>query len=81
MPMDNELRNRVLAVFRKAFRRSFGSGPIVARQVEEWDSLSHLNLVMALEEEFGLEFDPDDIAALFSDFDTVLAIMVEKLEG
>lgn len=27
--------------------------------VEAWDSVQHLNLVMALEEKFGLQFDPE----------------------
>lgn len=28
--------------------------------VAAWDSVQHLNLVMALEEKFGLQFDPED---------------------
>lgn len=34
--------------------------------VPEWDSLSHLSLVLALEEEFGVTFDADEIPALNS---------------
>ena len=26
-----------------------------------WDSLQHLQIILALEEEFGLQFAPDDI--------------------
>ena len=29
--------------------------------VEKWDSLKSINLVMALEEEFGIKFDEEDI--------------------
>ena len=25
--------------------------------IENWDSLKHMNLIIALEEEFGIEFD------------------------
>ena len=32
--------------------------------IEDWDSLQHLNLVLALEEVFGLEFTPDEIAEM-----------------
>ncbi len=33
---------------------------------ETWDSLNHLNLVLALEEEFGVQFEPTDIEQLLS---------------
>ena len=29
--------------------------------VENWDSVQHLNLVLALEEEYGFEFSPEDM--------------------
>ncbi len=29
--------------------------------VSAWDSLGHLNLVLAIEAEFGVSFSPDDI--------------------
>lgn len=29
--------------------------------LDAWDSVQHLNLVLALEQEFGVPFDPEDI--------------------
>jgi acyl carrier protein len=29
--------------------------------LENWDSVQHLNLVLALEEEFGIKFEPEDM--------------------
>jgi len=29
--------------------------------VESWDSVHHLNLVLALEEEYGFEFSPEEM--------------------
>jgi len=29
--------------------------------VESWDSVQHLNLVLALEEQFGVQFEPDEM--------------------
>jgi acyl carrier protein len=29
--------------------------------VSAWDSLNHLNLVLAIESEFGIELTPDDV--------------------
>jgi acyl carrier protein len=34
--------------------------------IKSWDSLRHLNLVMAIEERFGITFDPDEIPELTS---------------
>ncbi len=34
--------------------------------VEEWDSLKQMNLIVALEEEFDIEFDDDEIMTLIS---------------
>lgn len=32
--------------------------------IENWDSLGHMNLVIALEEEFDLNFDDDQIVGM-----------------
>ena len=29
--------------------------------LENWDSVQHLNLVLALEEQFGIAFDPEEM--------------------
>jgi acyl carrier protein len=29
--------------------------------LENWDSVQHLNLILALEEEFGVKFEPEDM--------------------
>lgn len=34
--------------------------------VARWDSLQHLNLVMALEQAFGVEFTPEEIEGMTS---------------
>ncbi len=33
---------------------------------ERWDSLQHLNIIVALEEAFDLSFEPEDIAIMKS---------------
>jgi acyl carrier protein len=32
-----------------------------AETVESWDSVQHLNLILAIEEEYGLEFSPEEM--------------------
>jgi len=34
--------------------------------IKRWDSLNHLHLMLALEAEFGVQFDADEIANLVS---------------
>jgi acyl carrier protein len=29
--------------------------------IENWDSVQHLNLVLALEEQFGVQFEPEEM--------------------
>ena len=45
--------------------------------IETWDSLQHLNLILALEQSFGLEFEPEEIERMTS-IDAILAILEEK---
>ena len=36
------------------------------QSVESWDSMGHLNLILALEQSFGVQFSPEEIAAMTS---------------
>lgn len=36
------------------------------KDIEAWNSVYHLTLVMSLEEEFGVQFSPDEIVELDS---------------
>ena len=33
-------------------------------QIESWDSVQHLNLVLALEAKYGIEFDPEEMDSM-----------------
>ena len=46
--------------------------------VEGWDSVAHLNLVMAVEAQFSVTFEPDEIAAM-SDLGAIARILESKL--
>lgn len=37
-----------------------------SRSTDKWDSLNHMNLIVAIEEEFDIEIDEDDILDLMS---------------
>jgi len=42
------------------------SDHVTQKEIEKWDSLRHLNLMIALEEKFGLSFEPEEISELTS---------------
>ena len=44
--------------------------------VESWDSVAHMNLVMALEEEFGVQFTDVQILEMMS-FELILLVLKE----
>jgi len=46
--------------------------------IQEWDSLKHMHLIMALEEEFGIEFADREVSAL-SGAAALLDSIMEKL--
>ncbi len=46
--------------------------------LEEWDSLSHVELIFEMEREFRIEFPPDDIAKMYSNTDIILEYIQEK---
>jgi len=48
--------------------------------ISTWDSLHHLNFVVALEEGFGVQFSPEEIEQLLS-IELTKALVEEKLKG
>ncbi len=62
------MRDDIIAVFAQIFGRApeqFGDDTAPAT-VEGWDSVRHVELVVALEERFGCMFDPDEVPELTS---------------
>lgn len=48
--------------------------------IETWDSLQHLNLVLAIEQEFGVQFAPEDIAQILC-VEDIVTLLTEKLQS
>jgi acyl carrier protein len=47
--------------------------------IENWDSMQHLNLVLAIEEKFGVQLDPEDIEQMKNI--GAVAALVERLQS
>jgi acyl carrier protein len=48
--------------------------------IETWDSIQHLNLVLALEEKFGVQFSPEEIEEMKS-IAAVTKVLAGKLQA
>lgn len=48
--------------------------------VENWDSMQHLNLVLAVEEKFGIQLDPEEIEQM-KNIGAVAALVDRKLQS
>ncbi len=48
--------------------------------VEAWDSIKHMNLVLAIEEEFGVSI-PDEDAANITSYPLIRLVLNEQVKG
>ena len=62
----NELWERLSAVFRDVFddRKITVDENTTADDIEDWDSLEHINLVEAVEQEFRMRFKMKEVSGM-----------------
>jgi acyl carrier protein len=62
------IEERVQQVLARVFELPAGSVDASASQdtMERWDSIGHMNLCLALEEEFGVSFDDRQVTSMTS---------------
>ena len=77
--MAETLENRVLKMTAEVFGVAPSSITMSTTRddIENWDSINIMHLVMAIESEFGVELEPEDAGELFS-VELVVAILREK---
>lgn len=80
LTVDN-IDSRLIATFERTFHIKFNGRQISVKEIEEWDSLTHIKLIIAIESEFGIEIEPDFISLLYSDFETIFVFLKKKLQG
>ena len=78
--MDNNIEDRIknvmLAVFEIPVDKiDENSSP---DNIESWDSINHMKIVVALEEEFNVQFTDDNIIELIN-MKLIKAVLLEKL--
>lgn len=74
--MENRIKNIMASVFEiDASLINENSSP---DNIERWDSLRHMNLIVALEEEFEIQFIEDEIVELLN-FKLIYLTLKEKV--
>jgi len=74
--LDNHIKNVMSAVFEIPFEEiNEDTSP---DNVGSWDSLKHMNLVVALEEEYDIEFIEEEIVEMMN-LSQIKSIVLEKL--
>jgi acyl carrier protein len=63
---DDEIKSRLTPIFRDVFADDalVVSESMTAEDVPAWDSLSHLNMIVAVEKAFGVKFSVRDVRSL-----------------
>jgi len=76
-----------LCVLQDMFRQVFDDDGLVVtketsrRDVADWDSVAHVKLVLALEEEFGIRFSEDEVSSVQTVGDLLASIETHKGRG
>lgn len=72
------MEKRVLDILRRVFNDANLDETCSQKTCKAWDSMNHLNLVVELEMEFDISFEPEEIAAMAS-FEDVIRIIKNKI--
>ena len=75
-----DIEKRIIFIMSKVFdiNKDMIKNDSSTNNLVEWDSMNHMNLIIALEEEFKCDFDEDDIEIMVS-FEIVKKIIENKL--
>lgn len=63
-----EIEGKLQEIFREVFEDEelIIAAEMTAEDIEDWDSLTHFQMIMEVEMEFGIKFTTDEIANLAS---------------
>ncbi len=56
------------------------SGQVSANDIDHWDSVAHVRIMISIEEEWGIRFEIDELSSL-PDVGTLIAIIEQKLSA
>jgi acyl carrier protein len=73
------MEEKILEIMRSIFGVEDIDTSVSQKNCEGWDSMAQLNLVIELESEFGVCFEPEEIGVMTS-FQEVFRMIKEKTE-
>ena len=78
----NEIKSRLESVFRDLFDnpRLTLTRETTAADVEDWDSLNHVNLIVAIEKVFKIRFTTAEVSGL-ENVGELMDLIAKKLPG
>jgi acyl carrier protein len=68
---------KILEILKRVFNLDTVDNTCSQATCEKWDSLNHLNLIVELEDEFDIEFEPEEIAEMKS-FTAIRKTIISK---
>ena len=71
------MEDRVLEIMKDVFGTEDIDKDCSQKNCEKWDSLAHLNLIVELESEFDVSFEPEEIGVM-TDFGAVCEALNKK---
>ena len=75
--MDQEAQATLAEILTLVLERPVAPGEVVARSDEgKWDSLKHLEIIMAVEAAFGVNFTTEEMSAITSSTDLARKVEV-----
>ena len=73
------MEDKILEIMREVFDVEDIDKTVSQKNCEKWDSMAQLNLVVELESEFDISFEPEEIGSMIS-FDDVFRMIKDKTE-
>lgn len=71
------MEEKILAIMKEVFGTEDLNETCSQKTCEKWDSMAQLNLVLELEDEFGISLEPEEIGEMTS-FETVYQMVAKK---
>ena len=72
------MEEKVLEILKNLFELENVDNTCSQATCEKWDSMMHLNLIVELEAEFGVSFEPEEIGEMQS-YQDIIALLKKKL--
>ncbi len=77
---EDEIVKKLKPIFKRVFSKNdfTFSRKLSANNIDEWDSLTHMNLIVAIEKEFKISFTLDELEKQNDVGDTIDLILKKK---